>query len=115
MVVSQKFYKSLNLFTHADIDQYAVEENGYKAWLNKVEAFLRQTLGRKFEFKKKTPHAVQFVYDRKIEVDLLLSSYWSNPRLLYDFLGTVPKDKRFGLVKEYGLCLHQAASMNTIY
>lgn len=80
-----------------------MKENGYDVWLDRLKAFLQQTLGRRFRFEKKTPHAVQFVYDGKIEVDLLLSSYWSNPRLLYEFLGTVPKDKHFRLVKEYDL------------
>jgi len=89
-----------------------VEENGYKALLNKLQAFLEQTLGRKFKYTNKTQHAVQFVYDGKIEVDLLLSPYWSNPRLLYDFLRTVPEDKRFRLVKEYGHCLLKSASSN---
>jgi len=92
-----------------------VKTNGYEVWLNRLKTFLQQTLGWRFRFDKKTPHAVQFVYDGKIEVDLLLSPYWSNPRLLYDFLGTVPKDKHFRLVKEHGLCLHPATSMNTIY
>ena len=86
--------------THADVDAYTVKQNGCEAWLYKLKEFLQQTLGRKFKLDGQTPHAVQFVYDGKIEVDLLLSPCWSNPKQLYDFLRTVPKAKQFRLVKE---------------
>lgn len=75
-----------------------MKENGYQAWLEKLKHFLQQSLGRKFKLDQLTLHAVQFEYEGKIDVDLLLSPYWSDPHQLYDFLRQVPEAKRFRLV-----------------
>ena len=83
---------------HADIDKDTVIEQGYKAWLKEMKVFLRQSLGEKFKLDQLTLHAVQFEYSRKIDVDLLLSPYWSNPKQLYDFLRHVPEAQRSRLV-----------------
>lgn len=84
---------------HVDISQYKVRENGFRAWLEKVKSFLQQSLGRNFKLEQLTPHAVQFEYGGKIDVDLLLSPYWSDPHQLYKFLGQVPQAERSKLVR----------------
>lgn len=81
---------------HVDISQYKVRENGFRAWLEKVKSFLQKSFGGSF---KVTPHAVQFEYGGKIDVDLLLSPYWSDPHQLYKFLGQVPQAERSKLVR----------------
>lgn len=83
-----------------------MRENGYQAWLEKLKHFLQQSLGRKFKLDQLTPHAVQFEYEGKIDVDLLLSPYWSDPHQLYDFLRQVPEAKRFRLVTCMEYCLY---------
>ena len=80
---------------YVDISQYTVRENGFQALLEKMKSFLQRSLGGSYRL---TPHAVQFKYDGKIDVDLLLSPYWSDPHQLYKFLGQVPKVKRSMLV-----------------
>ena len=83
-----------------------MRENGYQAWLEKLKHFLQQSLGRKFKLDKMTPHAVQFEYGGKIDVDLLLSPYWSDQHQFYDFLGQVPEAKRFRLATCMEYCLY---------
>ena len=80
---------------HVDISQHTVRENGFRAWLEKMKSFLQRSFGGSY---KLTPHAVQFKYDGKIDVDLLLSPYWSDPDQLYKFLGQIPEAKRSMLV-----------------
>ncbi len=79
-----------------------MKNRGYTSWLNKLERFLRETLGQKIDRQsiKQTPHAVQFKYDGKIEVDLLVSPFWDSHYDLYEFLQTIPESKRFRLVKQ---------------
>ena len=68
---------------------------GIKSWLEKIDDFLKRTLGRKYEHQRNTPHAVQFKYDGKIDVDLLISPYWSSKEDFYRFLKTLRPEKRF--------------------
>ena len=63
--------------------------------LRELRDFLSTTLGRKFELIKSTPHMVQFHYDRKIDVDLLISPFWSSADELYQFMRTLHKDDRY--------------------
>lgn len=107
-MASQVQQETLNpsLCVHADINQYTVRDNGYQAWLGKLQHFLQQSLGRKFKLDQLTPHAVQFQYDGKIDVDLLLSPYWSNQHQLYNFLRQVPEANRFRLATCMEDCLY---------
>ena len=63
--------------------------------LRELLGFLSTTLGRKFELIKSTPRMVQFRYDRKIDVDLLISPFWSSRDELYQFMRTLHKDDRY--------------------
>ena len=100
------FNMKLFLCVRADVNQYTVRDNGYRAWLGKLQHFLQQSLGRKFKLDQLTPHAVQFEYDGKIDVDLLLSPYWSDQHQFYDFLRQVPEANRFRLATCIEYCLY---------
>ena len=88
---------------YVDINQHTVRKNGFRPSLEKVKSFLQKSFGGSFE---ETPHAVQVEYGGKIDVDLLLSPYWSDPHQLYDFLRQVPEAKRFRLVTCMEYCLY---------
>ena len=65
------------------------------ALLRKVNDFLFKTLHRRFEGYRVTPHLVQFKFDEKIDVDLLLSRRWSSREEFYDFLKNLHPDSRY--------------------
>ena len=70
--------------------------HGYERWLTKLHLFLEETIPEKYHHSKTTPHAVQFVYKGRIDVDLLVSPFWQSPEDLYRFLKSVrPKKKQF--------------------
>lgn len=73
-------------FTGQDV----LERHGFHFWLEQLKTFLNRTLGISAEI---TPHSVQFDYNH-LEVDLLVSPCWHNPNQLYNFLKTVPINKR---------------------
>lgn len=84
-------------FTYSvGIDPNDVKQNGYDRWLGQLKLFLEETLDEDdIEDISRTVHSVQFTYKEWIEVDLLVSPKWDYPADLYNFLGTVPKHRRF--------------------
>ena len=84
--------------TDISAEQAASARNGFEEWLLKVKGFLSRTLHDKYEFTKLTRHAVHFKYDRKIDVDLPLSPYWSSRDELYRFLMRLHQSERFEYV-----------------
>lgn len=65
----------------------------FQPWLRKLHAFLQNKRG--YSFKKMTKRSVQFRYKDKVDVDLLVSPYWSNKDEFYMFLrDEVPRDQR---------------------
>ena len=65
----------------------------FQPWLRKLHAFLQNKQG--YSFKKMTKRSVQFRYKDKVDVDLLVSPYWSNKDEFYMFLrDEVPRDRR---------------------
>lgn len=59
----------------------------FKPWLRKLHNFLQTTLGgRYYGFNKMTQRSVQFNYKGKVDVDLLVSPYWSSRDEFYTFL-----------------------------
>jgi hypothetical protein len=68
--------------------------NEFQPWIQKLHAFLTKALGHNYNFTGMTKRSVQFYYKRMVEVDLLVSPYWSNQHELYRFLQGVPKEKR---------------------
>lgn len=71
----------------SDIDPHEVRDKGYTKWLDMLDSFLKETIASKYTYKRTTRFAVQFLYDGKIDVDLLVSPYWGEvPQPLYRFL-----------------------------
>ena len=68
---------------------------GYARYLKIFEQFFLEKLGDKVEVEKVTEHAVQFKYNDTVDVDVLVSYQWAGPEKLYQFLRTIPEDKRF--------------------
>lgn len=87
----------------ADITGEMVLREGYHKWLNLLQTFLETKFGADV---RKTIHSVQFTFNGKIDVDLLVSPYWKDQQELYRFLNRVPKDRQ----SEY-VCMYTIAEL----
>nr|CAO00531.1 (2-5)A synthetase [Lubomirskia baikalensis] len=87
----------LDLVIYTDsISELDIRLSGYsmRRWTDLLDTFLQQTLGRKYQPQGKTDCAVQFIYNDKIGVDLLISPNWRSLREFYTFLlGTPAVDR----------------------
>ena len=72
-----------------------VYHNGVHGWLSKLERHLDGNNPGKLTNKEKKPHAIKFEFDRRIDVDLLISPYWRECSDLYRFLQRIPQGQRF--------------------
>ena len=57
--------------------------------------YLDKKLPSKLSERDQAPHAVQFKYDGRIDVDMLISPHWREPSELYRFLQSIPQGQRF--------------------
>ena len=89
---------AIDMHVYSDITGNEVlrrpKETQFQPWLEKLDTFLRNALGRNYNYTGMTPHSVQFHYKKMVEVDLLVSPYWKDQHELYRFLQVVPQDKR---------------------
>ena len=77
-----------------DENKLIKEENYLDTWLNIVQRFLDWKLPANITERERTPHSFQFKYNMKLDVDLLVSPFWRDQHHLYEFLNSVPEDKR---------------------
>ena len=90
----------------ADISEQEVLSEGHQLftkWLRKLQPFLKGKFGREYKEIETTRRSVQFRFQDTIDVDLLVSPFWSdNPRTdvaqdpsaFYRFLqGVHPRDR----------------------
>lgn len=83
-------------FVNIDVngDEILRQETKFQPWLKKLHMFLTHTLGQDYIYIQMTARSVKFKYKRMIDVDLLVSPYWSDQHELYRFLKTLPENKR---------------------
>ena len=77
--------------------QQVYESNGFEQWIVQLKSFVEKQLGISCKKLGYNHRSVQFVIDRggiPLEVDLLLSPYWSSPFEFYSFLVTVQIKQR---------------------
>ena len=86
---------SKTIIIHTDISGREVLQSGslFQKWLKMLHNFLCRKSG--YSFKKMTKRSIQFRYNRKVDVDLLVSPYWEDKDEFYTFLrDEVPSDQR---------------------
>lgn len=88
---SLKSFDAVIVFT--DVDPQEVCRNGFHGYLQVPEDYLDRKIPSKTSQKRRTAHSIQFLYDRKVDVDMLISPFWSEPRKLYEFLETIPSQR----------------------
>ena len=72
-----------------------IEVSGYSYYLQPLDTFLQENLGRSYVQTEKERRAlikgrsIQFTYRGQIEVDLLVSPNWKDQHELYRFLKDV--------------------------
>ena len=86
----------VQVFVPLDITGQAVHARGgdFRGWLEKLDAFLATTFRYDYKKTNMTLRSVQFKFKDTIDVDLLVSPYWSDQHELYRFLKQVPAEKR---------------------
>ena len=77
--------KFLSSLTILDISPQDVLDQGfwkmYKKWLKPLKKFLKSTFGQEYKHQKLTKRSLQFRFRDFIDVDLLISPFWSeNPK-----------------------------------
>lgn len=82
------------------VESKEVLSKGYAKYLEVFKEFFLEKFGDRVEVEKVTEHAVQFKYNDEVDVDVLVSYQWATPQepgpeKLYQFLRTIPEDKRF--------------------
>ena len=79
------------------------DSNLFTKWLIQLENFLRMAFGGECADLMRTKRSVQFRFKDMIDVDLLISPYWSHypqtdteqdPAAFYRFLETIPGKKK---------------------
>ena len=73
------------------------DSNGFEQWIVQLRSFVEKQLGIPCKALGYNHRSVQFVVERNelpLEVDLLVSPYWSSPDEFYRFLVTVQKKQR---------------------
>ena len=61
-------------------------ENGFEYWLSILVNFLDRKLPGSLTDINKTSRSLQFKFEYKIDVDMLVSPFYREPRTLYRFL-----------------------------
>ena len=74
-------------------------QNGFKEWIGLLKSFVERNFTHKC---KTTGRSVQFTY-KSVEVDLLVSPYWNTAQEFFQFLKTIPKERRGVYVMFYRL------------
>ena len=69
-------------------------KNG-KPWLQKLVNYLDRINPGKLSGDEDLPHAIHFLFNGRIDVDLLISPFWRQPGDFYEFLQRIPQSKRF--------------------
>ncbi len=77
------------------MDPQEALSNGFHRWLRALENHLDRKNPGKLSQRKETPHSVQYRFDERIDVDMLISPFWREPSELYRFLQRIPREKRF--------------------
>ena len=80
-----------HLLLNIDITQHDVlsqGENIFKKWLDMLDSFLMNHLGKSYDQTEMTNRSVQFNF-KGMEVDLLVSPFFENPTDFYKFLKSV--------------------------
>jgi len=68
--------------------------DGFKQFLHIIERHLEKKLPSRIEERRTTSRSLQFKFDGYIEVDALVSPFWREPRLFYQFLQEILPAKR---------------------
>ena len=77
---------------HAGVKAEKIKSEGYSYYLEPLDIFLRDNLGKSYVQTEKERKAltkgrsIQFTYRGQIEVDLLVSPNWKDQHELYRFL-----------------------------
>ena len=69
-----------------DITGEDIRSGGYADWLEKLYDFLRYNYGYECVFHREKFRSVPFTFKSLIDVDLLVSPYWSDQHEFYQFL-----------------------------
>ena len=91
---SRLIQKLRHRYTDITGNEVLRQRNEFQPWIKKLHAFLSRELGHNYNYTIMTLCSVQFCYKGMVEVDLLVSPYWSDQHELYRFLQGVPQNKR---------------------
>ena len=90
----------LQIFTCLSTDISAVvvcSHNGFGNWTSQLKEFIEKEFGIKSYTPGYNNRSVQFKYSYQgvnLNVDLLVSPFWSDPRVFYQFLVTLSRERR---------------------
>ena len=87
-----------NGYTPQDINAAVVsQQNGFHYWTAKLQQFIERELKIRTELPGYHHRSVQFKFPYQgveLDVDLLASPYWDTPREFYQFLRSLPRERR---------------------
>ncbi len=94
----------LLLLITVGVDGMEVVRNGFLPHLHIIQNHLEKKLPGRIQDRSTTSRSLQFNFDRYIEVDALVSPFWREPKMFYDFLREIPAAKRSMYVRPHEVC-----------
>ena len=92
--VSNYFVSGDVISVPAGVEGSQILQEGFDPLLDMLIKYLERRLPGQLFDKHRTVHSVQFKFENRIDVDMLVSPFWREPSAFYHFLGTIsPKDR----------------------
>ena len=77
------------------VDGPKILREGFDPLLDILIRYLDRKLPGQLHDKDRTPFSIQFKFENKIDVDMLVSPLWREPSAFYHFLETIEPRNRY--------------------